>query len=342
MMITGALSAIEKGTNPVTTTEAYAGRVRVSLGLSTEASLEERIVRLREIVLAEVATFVDTLPSVRLKDEELASYRAKLGGDLAQESALQSLLLYKEELRTFVDFLFLLRAEVYAELSPRAALTQTEIDETVLRVLTPWAGKYGYTGIRKILDRDTAEVFTASVSRGELQYDYFFKGQLFEVLTAPGYNIHGHFPHVLQWLYYSWGHDREHPVPGGVNQAMARIYRKVPEVLECELFRRLSDTCNSRVQLQLRPGHPPNFTAMAVNYRGFPGTMTDPASVTRLFELVLYNSLDPARPVRLEPTQIMVVRPRPEETLALFRPETAEEERQWVETRSRGWVALGK
>ena len=59
--------------------------------------------------------------------------------------------------------------------------------------------------------------------------------------------------------------------------------------------------------------------------------MTDPASVTRLFELALYTSLDPARPVLLEPVQIMVVRPGPAEVLALYRPETEEEKRQWIE-----------
>jgi len=332
MLGTGALGAIEKGCVPVTTTEAYADRVRVPLGLSPEASLEERLARLRAVTLAEAASFVDTLPSVRLKAEELASYQATIAGDEGQESALQSLLRSKEDLRTFVDFLFLIRAEVYAALAPNAALTQAEVDATVLRVLTPWAAGYGYAGIRTIVDRDSGEVFTASVRRGELQYDYFFKGQLFEILAKPGYNIHGHFPHVLQWLYYSWCHDRERPLPGGKNQGMARIYRKVPKVGEGELFRRLSDTFNSHVQLLLRPGHPPNFTAMAVNYRGYPRTMTDPASVTRLFELVFYNSLDPARRVRLEPMQIMVVRPGPEEALALFRPETAEEERQWAET----------
>jgi hypothetical protein len=201
----------------------------------------------------------------------------------------------------------------------------------VLRVLTPWASKYGYAGIRRITDRDSGDVFTESVRRGELQYDFFFKGQLFEIVAAPGYNIHGHFPHVLQWLYFSWRHDREHPLPGGTNQAMARIYRKIPEVNECELFRRLSDTFNSSVQIMLRPGRPPNFTAMAVNYRGCPGNMTDPASVTRLFELALYTSLDPARPVLLEPVQIMVVRPGPAEVLALYRPETEEEKREWIE-----------
>ena len=329
------LGAIEKGAIPVTVTDAYADRVCFPLGLPPEASLEERISRLREIALAEAATFVDTLPSVRLQEAELASYRAKVQGDAEQESALRRLLVYKEELRCFIDFLFGLRAEVYAALAAYPALAQADVDEAVLQALTPLASKYGYAGIRKIIDRDSGEVFTESVRRGELQFDYFFKGQLFEIIATPGYNIHGHFPHVLQWLYFSWRHDREHPVAGGVNQGMARIYRKIPEVTECELFRRLSDTFNSRVQLLLTPGAPPNFTAMAVNYRGFPRTMTDPASVTRLFEIVFYNSLDPARPVRLSATQIMVTRPGPEETLALFRPETEEEERQWVETSKR-------
>jgi hypothetical protein len=342
MLGTTALGPIEKGSIPVKTTEAYADRIRVPLGLPPTASLEERIARLRAIVIEEAATYVDTLPSVRLKASELASFRATLGGDVEEESALQSLLLYKEELPPFIDFLFLLRAEVHAALPAGAPLAQAEVDETVLQILTPWASRYGYAGIRRIVDRDTAAVFTASVQRGELQYDYFFRGQLFEIAAAPGHNIHGHFPHVLQWLYYSWRHDRAHPRATGTNESVARIYRKVPLVEECELFRRLSDTFNSSVQLQLTPGSPPNFPAMAVNYRGFPRAMTDPASVTRLFELVLYNSLDPARPVLLEPMQIMVVRPDREAVLALFQPETADEVREWDERRSRAGIALGK
>lgn len=330
MMDMAALGAIEKGAIAVTITEAYADRIRVPLALSTDVSLDERVEQLREAVLREVETFGETLPSVRLRAEELASYRAKVGSDALLSCALDGLLVYKEDLRGFVDFLFELRAEVYAELADRPALTQAEVDEAVLRVLTPWAGRYGYAGIRKIADRDTAEVFTESVRRGELQYDFFFKGQLFEIVAEPGFNIHGHFPHVLQWLYFSWRHDREHPVPGGANQAMAQIYRKVPDVEECELFRRFSDTFNSSVQLLLRPGQPPNFTAMSVNYRGCPRNMTDPASVTRLFEIALYTSLDPSRPVLLEPVQVMVVRPKPEEVIALYRPETEEEQRAWL------------
>lgn len=331
MMDAAALGAVEKGAIAVAVTEAYADRVRVPLALSAESTLEARVAQLREAVLRESESFGETLPSVRLKAEELASYRAKLGSDPLLERALDSLLVYKEELRTFVDFLFVIRAEVYAELANHPALPQAEVDEAVLRVLTPWASKYGYAGIRKIIDRDSGDVFTESIRQGELQYDFFFKGQLFEIVAAPGYNIHGHFPHVLQWLYFSWRHDREHPLPGGANPSMARIYRKVPEVSECELFRRLSDTFNSSVQLTLRPGQPPNFTAMSVNYRGCPANMTDPASVTRLFEIALYTSLDPARPVLLDPVQIMVVRPNPEEVLALYQPETEQEKREWIE-----------
>jgi len=115
---------------------------------------------------------------------------------------------------------------------------------------------------------------------------------------------------------------------------MSRIYRKIPEVTECAMFRRLSDTFNSPVQLALRPGEPPNFTAMAVNYRGFPANVTDPASVTRLFEMALYNSLDAAREVILEPVRIMVVRPSAEEVVALYVPETEEEKRSWGERSS--------
>ena len=331
MMDAATLGAIEKGAIAVKVTEAYADRVRLPLALSNDTSQEERVAQLREAVLRESETFGETLPSLRLRAEELASYRDKMGSDALLERAIDSLLLYKEELRTFVDFLFVIRAEVYQELADRAVLTQADVDETVLRVLTPWADKYGYAGIRRITDRDSGDVFTESVARGELQYDFFFRGQLFEIVAAPGYNIHGHFPHVLQWLYFSWRHDREHPLPGGTNQAMARIYRKVPEVTECALFRRFSDTFNSSVQLMLQPGQPPNFKAMSVNYRGCPRNMTDPASVTRLFELALYTSLDPARPVLLEPVQIMVVRPEPEEVLALYRPETEQEKRAWTE-----------
>jgi hypothetical protein len=338
MMDAVALGAMEKGAIAVTVTEAYADRVRLPLAIGER---DVGVEQLREALLREVETFGETLPSVRLKARELASYRAKIGSDALLMCALDSLLLYKEDLRSFVDFLFVIRAEVYERLVDRAALTQADVDEAVLRVLTPLADRYGYAGIRKIVDRDTAEVFTESVRRGELQYDYFFKGQLFEIVASPGYNIHGHFPHVLQWLYFSWRHDREHPLPGGVNQAMARIYRRVPDVHECELFRRLSDTFNSSVQLALRPGQPPNFKAMAVNYRGCPGNMTDPASVTRLFELALYTSLDPARPVILEPVQIMVMRPGPAEVLALYRPETEEEQRAW-EGRSAGLVQRGE
>jgi len=325
MMDAATLRAIEKGAVAVMTTEAYADRLRVPLASSPEQTAKERIAGLREALLREAETFVETLPSVRLKAVELASYRAKLGGDAALESALDGLLRYKEELQPFIDFLLMIRAEVHARLADRAVLAQAEIDEAVLDVLTPWAAKYGYSGIRKIVDRDPGDVFTDSIRRGELQYDYFFKGQLFEIVAAPGHNIHGHFPHVLQWLFFSWRLDGEHPVRDGVNQAMARIYRKVPEVAECELFRRLSDTFNSSVQLQLRPGQPPNFPAMAVNYRGFPRNVTDPASVTRLFELALYTSLDAARPVLLEPMQIMVVRPGAAEIAALYQPETDEE-----------------
>ena len=331
MMDAATLRAIEKGAIAVSTTEAYADRLPVPAVLATEGTPEERIAGLREALLREADSFVETVPSVRLKEVELASYRAKLGGDAALERALEGLLRYKEELRIFIDFLFLIRAEVYASLADRALLPQAAVDEAVLHVLTPWAAKYGYTGIRKITDRDPGDVFTDSVRQGELQYDYFFKGQLFEVVAAPGHNIHGHFPHVLQWLYFSWRLDGEHPLAEGANQAMARIYRKVPEVTECELFRRLSDTFNSSVQLALRPGQPPNFSAMAVNYRGFPANVTDPASVTRLFEMAFYTSLDAARKVSLEPMQIMVVRPGAEEIRALYLPETDEEKRQWAE-----------
>jgi hypothetical protein len=320
MMDAATLRAIEKGAIAVTTTEAYADRLRGAVGGAPLGTPEERLAGLREAMLREAETYVETFPSVRLKELELASYRAKLGGDAALESALEGLLRYKEELATFVDFLFMIRAQVYARLADRAALAQADVDETVLDVLTPWAAKYGYTGIRKITDRDPGDVFTDSIRRGELQYDYFFKGQLFEIVAAPGHNIHGHFPHVLQWLFFSWRLDSEQPLPEGVNQAMARIYRKVPEVTECELFRRLSDTFNSPVQLQLRPGQPPNFQAMAVNYRGFPRNVTDPATVTRLFELAFYTSLDPAREVILEPMQIMVPRPGAEEIAALYVP----------------------
>jgi hypothetical protein len=328
MMDAVTLGAIEKGAIAVTVTEAYADRVRVDLALSAEQ--DARVEQLREAVLREAESFGETLPSVRLKEGELASYRAKLGSDPLFTSALESLLVYKEDLRSFVDFLFLIRAQVYAELADRPALTQAEVDDTVLRVLTPWAGKYGYAGIRKIIDRDTGDVFTASVRRGELQYDFFFRGQLIELVVPPGYNIHGHFPHVLQWLYYSWRHDQEHPIPGGTNQSMAQIYRRVPEVTECELFRRFSDTFNGSVQIQLRPGQPPNFKAMAINYRGFPRSLTDPASVTRLFEMAFYTSLDPARPVLLEPVQVMVLRAKPAEVLELYRPETEAETQAWA------------
>ncbi|MEP7126954.1 MAG: hypothetical protein ABJE95_38840, partial [Byssovorax sp.] len=306
----------------------YSERILVP-GLAAEGTLEERIARLRVAVSREVEGLVEKLPSARLTRGQIASYRATLGGDADQEQALSCLLGYLEEVPPFVDFLFLLRAEVYARLADRAALAQAELDDTVLDVLSPWAGKYGYAGIRKIVDRDPGNVFTDSIRRGELQYDYFFRGQLFETVAAPGYNIHGSFPHVLQWLYLSWRHDREAPVRGGVNQAMSRIYRKIPEVTGCELFRRVSDTFNSPVQLQLVPGQSPNFPAMAVNYRGFPRSLTDPATITRLFELVLYNSLDPARPVPLEPMQVMIVRPQPEEIDALYVPETDDEKRSW-------------
>jgi hypothetical protein len=320
-MDAATLRAIEKGAIAVTTTDAYADRLRGPLAADRAAlPAEGRLAGLRAALLREAETFVDTVPSVRLQPVELASFRAKLGGDAAQESALAGLLEYKEDVATFIDFLLMIRASVYARLAGRAALAQAEVDEAVLDVLTPWAAKYGYAGIRKITDRDPGEVFTDSVRRGELQYDYFFKGQLFEIVAAPGHNIHGHFPHVLQWLFFSWRHDTARPLPDGVNQAMARIYRKVPEVTECELFRRLSDTFNSPVQLQLRPGQPPNFPAMAVNYRGFPRSVTDPASVTRLFELAFYTSLDPAREVVLEPMAIMVVRPGAEEIAALYVP----------------------
>jgi hypothetical protein len=339
MMDAATLRAIEKGAIAVTTTEAYADRLPVPASLSMEGTPAERLAGLREAVLREAATFVDTVPSVRLKPVELASYRAKLGGDPAEEGALLGLLRYKEELEPFIDFLFLIRAEVYSVLGGRAALAQADVDEVVLEVLTPWAGKYGYSGIRKIVDRDPGDVFTDSIRRGELQYDYFFKGQLFEIVAAPGHNIHGHFPHVLQWLYFSWRLDGESPLPEGVNQAMARIYRKVPEVTECELFRRLSDTFNSSVQLALRPGQAPNFPAMAANYRGFPANVTDPATVTRLFEMIFYTSLDAARKVALEPMQIMIVRPGAEEMEALYLPETDEEKQRWASRTSgvAGW-----
>ena len=329
MMDAATLRAIEKGAIAVSTTEAYSDRLPVPAALSAGATPEQRLAGLREAILREAAAFVDTVPSVRLKANELASYRAKLGGDPAEESALLGLLRYKEEVESFVDFLFMIRADVYARLADRAVVAQAEVDEAVLQVLTPWAGKYGYTGIRKIVDRDPGDVFTESIRRGELQYDYFFKGQLFEIVAAPGHNIHGHFPHVLQWLYFSWRLDSERPLTEGVNQVMARIYRKVPEVTECELFRRLSDTFNSPVQLSLRAGQAPNFPAMAVNYRGFPASVTDPATVTRLFERVFYTSLDAARKVALEPMQIMIVRPGADEIEALYVAETDDEKQRW-------------
>ncbi len=326
MMDAVMLGALEKGSIAVAVTEAYADRVRVDLALSAEQ--DARVTQLREAVMREAESFGETLPSVRLKEEELASYRDKLGSDPLFASALESLLVYKEDLRGFVDFLFLIRAEVYAELADRPALTQADVDDTVLRVLTPWAGKYGYAGIRKITDRDTGDVFTASVRRGELQYDYFFRGQLIELVVPPGYNIHGHFPHVLQWLYYSWRHDREHPLPGGTNPSMAQIYRRVPEVTECELFRRFSDTFNGSVQIMLRPGQPPNSRRWP-SITGVSRSLTDPASVTRLFEMAFYTSLDPARPVLLEPVQVMVLRAGPAEVLELYRPETEAEKQAW-------------
>ena len=136
MMDTATLQAIEKGTIAVTTTEAYADRIRVTPAVSMVGSPEERIAGLREALLREIETFVETLPSVRLSEAELASYRAKMGGDAALESALDGVLRYKEDLRTFVDFLFVIRAEVYATLADRAVITQEEVDEAVLDVLT--------------------------------------------------------------------------------------------------------------------------------------------------------------------------------------------------------------
>src|SRR5512133_3667330 len=121
MMDTAALGAIEKGAIAVTVTEAYADRIRVPLALSPETTQEARVAQLREAVLRESETFGETLPSVRLRAEELASFRDKLGSEAHLESALESLLVYKEELRTFVDFLFVIRAEVYEALADRAA-----------------------------------------------------------------------------------------------------------------------------------------------------------------------------------------------------------------------------
>jgi hypothetical protein len=331
MMDTTTLQAIEDGAIPVMTTEAYAGRLAVSPALSEDGSLEQRIAGLRALMLREAATYGELLPSVRLSEAELSSYRAKMGGDAALEGALDRILVYKEDLTGYVDFLFLLRAEVYRALADRAALAQQDVDDAALEVFSRLALKYGYAGVRKITGRDPGEVFVDSVRRGELQYDHFFRGQLFEVVTEPGYIIHGHFAHVLQWLYYSWRLDGECPVPGGVNQAMAGIYRKIPEVTECAMFRRLSDTFNSPVQLVLRKGEPPNFPAMAVNSRGAPASLSDPGTVTRLFEMAFYTSLDAARPVVLEPMHVMVLRPGPEEILALYVPETEDEKRAWVE-----------
>jgi len=193
MMDTATLQAIEKGAIALATTEAYADRIRVPRILSTEGSAEQRVAGLREAVLREAATFGETLPSLRMSDVELASYRAKMGGDAALESALDGLLRYKEDLTTFVDFLFVLRAEVYAKLADRAPLTQADVDDTVFDLLTARASKYGYAGIRKITDRDLQEVFIESVRQGELQYDYFFRGQLFEVVVAPGHKSTGTF-----------------------------------------------------------------------------------------------------------------------------------------------------
>src|SRR5262249_22094796 len=162
-------------------------RIRVPLDAFAGASERERLAALREMVLREVESYPEVLPAVRLRDDELARFRAQLGGDAELEHALARLLVYKEELPAFVDFRFLLRAEVYERVSRASSLTQAAIDDAAHHALGSWAGRYGYAGIRSITDRETADVFLESVSRGELQHDAFFKGQLFEVLSVPGY-----------------------------------------------------------------------------------------------------------------------------------------------------------
>lgn len=313
------LGALEKGSVPLQTEDRYAHRVHLDLAIGPNAS--ERISALRTAVLRELDTFTEVLPSLRIQPGEIAELRALLGDDPSLQTALDGLLIYKEDVRQLVDFLFVLRAEVYAHLSDRPVLTQAEIDAAVVDAARTRATHHGFTGIRTITDREPGDVFVSSIARGELQYDYFFKNQLFETVAAPGFNIHGHLAHLLQWLFYAWRHEQLHGDDPRAKHAVAQVYRHVPAVQSGDMFRRFSDTLNSSVQLMLREGEPPNFKAIAANYRGFPASVTDPGTVTRLFELTFYQSLDPARPVALEPTLLMVTRPTAEEARALYRPD---------------------
>lgn len=330
------LGALEKGSVPLDAVDRYADRVDIDLAVAPGAGASERLEALRAAVDRELDGFTEVLPSLRIQAAEIDELRGLLAGDPALNRALDGLLIFKDDARALVDFLFVLRAEVYDCLADRATLTQADLDAAVVDVARARAARHGFSGIRTITDREPGDVFVSSIARGELQYDYFFKNQLFETVAAPGFNIHGHLAHLLQWLYYAWRHERAHPDDPNARGAIARVYRHVPAVQSGDMFRRLSDTLNSSVQLMLREGEPPNFKAIAANYRGFPASVTDPGTVTRLFELTFYRSLDPARPVVLEPTLLMVRRPTDDEFRALYRPETDDERRRWADSKERG------